>query len=86
MSLKGFGMNGLIKAKSVKFDDTYLHVMLEDERVISTPLKWYEPLKNATISQLKNYKLICKNTGIEWSDIDYHLSIERMLDTSQNVA
>lgn len=79
-------MSGLIRAKSVKFDDTYLHVMLEDERIISTPLKWYKPLKNATIAQLKNYKLICKNSGIEWEDIDYHLSIEGMLEKSENVA
>lgn len=79
-------MSGLIKAKSVNFDDTYLHVLLEDERIISTPLKWYEPLKNATISQLKNYKLICKNTGIEWNDIDYHLSVEGMLGIFENVA
>ncbi len=75
-------MSGLLKAKEVHFDETYLHVKLEDERIISTPLDWYEPLKNATISELKNYKLICRATGIEWEAIDYHLSIEGMLATS----
>ncbi len=73
-------MNGLIKAKEVHFDEEYLHVKLEDGRIISTPIDWYEPLKNASISQLKNYKLICLNTGIEWESIDYHLSIEGMLE------
>ena len=72
-------MSGLIKGKEVHFDDTYLHVKLEDGRIISTPIDWYEPLKKATFSELKNYKLICKNTGIEWEDLDYHLSIESML-------
>ena len=75
-------MNGLTKGKEVHFDDEYLHVKLEDNRIISTPLEWYEPLKNASISQLKNYKLICLNTGIEWEDIDYHLNIENMLENS----
>jgi len=75
-------MNGLVKGKEVHFDEEYLHVKLEDDRIISTPLNWYEPLKNASISQLKDYNLICLNTGIEWESIDYHLSIENMLESS----
>jgi len=37
---------------------------------------------NASIAELKNYKFICMNTGIEWESIDYHLSIESMLELS----
>jgi hypothetical protein len=77
-------MSGLIKGKEVHFDEEYLHVKLEDNRIISTPLEWYEPLKKATISQLKDYKLICLNTGIEWECLDYHLNIESMLELSLN--
>jgi len=79
-------MSGLIKGKEVHFDDTYLHVKLVDGRIISTPIDWYEPLKKATLSELKNYKLICKNTGIEWVSLDYHLSIESMLSVSEKIA
>ena len=44
-------------------------------------------LKEASISELKNYKFICMNTGIEWQSIDYHLNIENMLELSlQKVA
>ncbi|RLA75331.1 MAG: DUF2442 domain-containing protein [Epsilonproteobacteria bacterium] len=75
-------MNGLVKGKEVHFDDEYLHVKLEDDRIISTPIDWYEPLKKATLSELKEYKLICLNTGIEWESIDYHLNIESMLEAS----
>jgi hypothetical protein len=75
-------MNGLIKGKEVHFDDEYLHVKLEDNRIISTPMEWYKPLKNASITQLKDYKLICMNTGIEWESIDYHLNIQSMLELS----
>ena len=80
MNLKGFGMSGLIKGKEVHFDEEYLHVKLADNRIISTPLDWYEPLKKATISQLKDYKLICMDTGIEWESLDYHLNIESMFE------
>jgi len=84
---QGFGISGLIKGKEVHFDDEYLHVKLEDNRIISTPIEWYKPLKKASIAQLKNYKFICMNTGIEWEYIDYHLSIESMLELSlKNVA
>ncbi len=77
-------MSGLIKGKEVHFDDEYLHVKLEDNRIISTPMEWYEPLKKALIAELKDYKLICMNTGIEWESIDYHLNIESMLELSLN--
>ena len=82
MNLKGFGMNRLIKGKEVHFDEEYLHVKLEDNRIISTPIEWYAPLKKASIEELKDYKLICLNTGIEWESIDYHLNIENMLEVS----
>lgn len=72
-------MNILIKGKSVRFDDRYLHVELEDGRIISTPMKWYKELQTATFKQLTHYKFICRGTGIEWVDLDYHLSIESML-------
>jgi len=86
MNLKGYGMNGLVTGKDVHFDESYLHVTLNDGRIISTPIDWYEPLKKATLSQLKNYRFICKNSGIEWEDLDYHLNIESMLQTFQKQA
>ncbi len=79
-------MSGLIKGKEVHFDDTYLHVKLSDERIISTPLDWYKPLKNATLAQLKNYTFICLGSGIEWVELDYQLSIESMLHVESRVA
>ncbi|MFQ5640428.1 MAG: DUF2442 domain-containing protein [bacterium] len=72
-------MSILVKGKSVHFDDPYLHVELEDGRVILTPMWWYKELQDASLKQLSNYEFICRNTGIEWPDLDYHLSIESML-------
>lgn len=71
-------MTGL-KGKSVRFDDQYLHVELEDGRVISTPMAWYPELQEATLRQLSECRFICRGTGIEWPELDYHLSIESMM-------
>ncbi len=75
-------MSTLIKGKSVHFDDKYLHVELNDGRVILTPMHWYAELQEASLRQLINYQFICHDTGIEWPELDYHLSIESMLLTA----
>ena len=69
----------MIKGKTVRFDDRYLHVELEDGRIISTPIKWYEPLQNASLKQISDNHFICRGTGIEWPELDFHLSIESMM-------
>jgi Protein of unknown function (DUF2442) len=88
MNLRGNGMNILTKGKSVHFDDRYLHVELEDGRVILTPMSWYKELQEASLKQLSNYTFICKGSGIEWPELDYQLSIESMLlaDTKKHAA
>jgi hypothetical protein len=68
-----------LKGKSVSFNNNYLIVELEDGRIISTPLDWYPEFKNATLKQIKNYIFICRKTGIEWHELDYHLNIEAMI-------
>lgn len=72
-------MNTSVRGKAVHFDDRHLHVELEDERIISTPMSWYKELQDASLLQLANYEFICQGTGIEWPALDYHLSIESML-------
>ena len=72
-------MNTLTKGKSIHFDDRYLHVELEDGRIISTLMSWYKELQMAQYKQILNHQLICNGAGIEWPELDYHLSIESML-------
>lgn len=74
-------MSTLTKGKSVRFDERYLYVELDDGRVILTPMTWYRELQQASVIQLKNYNFICQGTGIEWPDLDYQLSIDSMLMT-----
>ena len=71
-------MNSLT-GKNVSFDSRHLHVELSDGRIISTPLNWYPELQHSTVEQISHFTFICANTGIEWPDIDYHLSIDSML-------
>ena len=71
-------MNSLI-GKAVYFDSRHLHVELADGRIISTPMAWYPQLQHARVEQINHYDFICANTGIEWPDLDYHLSIESMM-------
>lgn len=48
-------MSGSVQGKATHFDDRYLHVELQDERIISTPMDWYPELREAMMSQLKDY-------------------------------
>lgn len=72
-----------LKGEVVHFDERYLHVELKDGRIISTPMSWYPELQRASLAQLANYRFICRGTGIEWPELDYHLSIEAMFAESR---
>ncbi|ESQ15871.1 MAG: DUF2442 domain-containing protein [Thiohalocapsa sp. PB-PSB1] len=78
----------MLTCKRVTLDAAYLHVELDDGRIISTPLAWYPTLLSATELQKANKKLIARNTMIEWSDLDMHLDVEEMLrvDREEKVA
>ncbi|WP_082879984.1 DUF2442 domain-containing protein [Methylomonas methanica] len=74
-------MTTSITGKNIRIDSQYLHVELADGRIISTPLSWYPQLQTAEDEQRTDYRFICGGTGIEWTQLDYHLSIESMLIT-----
>ena len=46
-------------------------------------MSWYPELQRATLTQLTQYRFICRGTGIEWPELDYHLSVEAMLSESR---
>jgi len=66
---------------AIRFADGFLHVTLQDGRIISTPLVWYPRLVEASPEQLANYELGL--TGIHWPDIDEDLSVAGMLRGSR---
>ena len=49
---------------------------LSDSRVISVPTGWYKVLREATVKQLKNVKILPAKKGIYWPDLEEFLSIK----------
>jgi hypothetical protein len=72
-------VNKRVRATSLEFSPDYLIVHLDDARVLQVPLIWYPRLFKASPEQLRNYKWIGRGTGIEWPDIDEHLSVNGFL-------
>jgi len=68
-----------VRATSLEFTDDYLIVHLDDARVLHIPLIWFPRLFKATKAQLEHYNWIGRGTGIEWPDLDEHLSVHGFL-------
>lgn len=76
----------LVKGRKVEVDSDYLHVTLEDNRIISTPIEWYPELFKSSEIQRQGFDLICEHSVIEWEEIDFHLSIKAMLKVEKSQA
>jgi hypothetical protein len=66
-------------AADVRFDKDKIHVRLTDGREISAPLGWFPKLKEASLKQKKNWRLIGKGIGIHWPDLDEDISVSALL-------
>lgn len=68
-----------VLAVDVGFDEDAIIVSLSDGRKISVPLEWFPRLRNATLKQRKNWRLIAKGIGIHWEDIDEDIAVSTLL-------
>ena len=68
-----------MKVKSVWFDAQKVYFDFIDGRTIGSPIDWFPRLRNATETELKNWRLIAGGTGVHWEDLDEDLSAEGML-------
>ena len=57
---------------------------LEDGRKVSIPTSWYPRTRNATLKQLKNFRLTSDKYGIHWPDLDEDLSIRAFFKGPSN--
>jgi hypothetical protein len=64
------------RAIKVEVTDDQLCVTLADGREIRNPLEFYPKLANANKKVRENFRIMAQGIGIEWPDIDEHLSIE----------
>jgi hypothetical protein len=66
-------------AVDVHFDEFAFRVALGDGREISVPLEWFPRLRDASLEQRRNWRLIGKGEGIHWPDVDEDISVNGLL-------
>jgi uncharacterized protein DUF2442 len=67
------------QAMSVEFVDASLRIVLTDGREISAPIEWFPRLRDASIEQRGNWRLIGRGEGVHWPDIDEDISVNALL-------
>jgi hypothetical protein len=66
-------------AINVWFDDTKMHIYLEDGRELAIPIDWFSSLRDATLAQKNNWRFIGDGEGIHWDDLDEDILVEGLL-------
>ena len=72
-------LNHKIFIKSLGFGEDKMYIELNTSRVLTVPYTYTKRLKIATLSQLKNYRLIANGIGIHFEDIDEDISLEGII-------
>ena len=62
---------------AVTFDDSSMHVALDDGRSISVPIAWYPKLMHATPEQRADCWL--SPCGVHWDALDEDIAVEGMM-------
>ena len=68
-----------LKIKRIETSADTLTVELMDGRVLMVPLAYYPTLLHATEKARTNCHPIGAGYGIEWPELDYHLSVEGLI-------
>jgi len=65
-SLREYSFPTTDTIKTARFDDTYIHIELSDERVLSIPLRWIPPLRDASPQAREQYKISEDRDALIW--------------------
>jgi len=65
--------------KRITTSNDTLTVEIMDGRALTVPLAYYPTLLHATDAERKNCHPIGAGYGIEWPELDYHLSVEGLM-------
>ncbi len=68
-----------LRVKRIETSADVLTVELMDGRTLAVPLAYYPTLLHATEAERKDCQPIGAGYGIEWSQLDYHLSVEGLM-------
>ena len=66
-------------AIDVDVSDEALRIVLADGRELAAPLEWFPRLRDATIEQRSNWRLIGGGQGIHWPDLDEDIAVATLL-------
>jgi hypothetical protein len=66
-------------AVDVSFDEAAVHFVLADGREISAPLEWFPRLRDATMAQRSQWRLIGKGVGVHWPEIDEDIAVSTLM-------
>ena len=61
--------------KSVGFGDEKMYIELNSSKVLTVPYDYTNRLKNATVDELHNFRLIAGGIGIHFTSIDEDISV-----------
>lgn len=67
------------RARTIEFVEGGLVVHLEDGRSLTVPLEWFPRLRDATVEQRSDWRLIGSGTGVHWPDVDEDISVAGLL-------
>ena len=68
-----------LRVKRIATTAATLTVELMDGRALTVPLAYYPTLLHATDAERKDCQPIGAGFGIEWPQLDYHLSVEGLI-------
>ena len=66
-------------AIDVAVSNEALRIVLADGRELAVPLEWFPRLRDATVEQRANWRLIGGGQGIHWPDIDEDIAVSTLL-------
>ena len=66
-------------AVAVRCDEDALHVRLADGREIAVPLEWFPRLRDASVADREQWRLIGRGVGIHWEALDEDISVAGLL-------
>lgn len=75
---KGLRIKTLLAEKELDL----IAIVLNNGFIIKENISSYPLLKNATVQQLQNWRLISGGIGINWPDLDEDLSLKRFVQQS----
>lgn len=65
--------------QAIEITDDTLSVDLSDGRTISVPLAWYPRLLHGSTEERQDWRLIGKDKGIHWNQLDEDISVKNMI-------